>query len=135
MSIISEAQQQVKTRRVWLRQANKALAIIKTLPKEIQQLEGSGDYSGNYQLALTVYGGSNAQLSFECYDGIFGKPELIPTTGKFRVIGKLNDIDVTIYDIEKPPNCVVYAEKYEATRYRSSCDDKKEEEGGVNHAL
>jgi len=115
--------QAVRNRTNWLKDVVDAAIRVRDLPEAIKELKGEADCN-NGELDITLYGGSLSQLVCECEGAVFEKPEFSSYTGKFSVTGYLGEIRIKIYDVDKPADCVIRKEKYEATRFVSSCSEK-----------
>jgi hypothetical protein len=134
MSLKENAQDTVRTRLVWLEQANRAMALVDDLPSELQALDGNADSNSDGDLSLSFYQYNNKDLDLLRVCKMAGVQGLSPkmytpdnwTANGTMQIGK-TAVYVHINGLPKPPTCVIEPYTETVTKYRAICTETGEE--------
>ena len=122
-NILEGTRYQVEVKRMWLGQAEEALAIVEGLPGEITNLEGYADISGGAPRIYFAGDGEEVLEILSRHGATFEKRNLSIYSGRFQCRGLLEGVILDVSNLGTPIGCKVVPEEYTATRYKSICDN------------
>ena len=134
MSLKESTIDNVKTRQDWLRQAERAVVLVDSLPTELQALEGSADTGSDKYLSVTFhqYNNQGVDLVKVCkMAGVQGLVTKMWNPNDWYAHGEMAMGDVTvkvsINGLPNPPTCIIEPYTETVTKYRAICEQTGEE--------
>jgi len=125
MTLIESVNRDIQSRKTWLKDMELAQEMALTLPKSLQELEGSIDTSGGIA-TMNFFGGTVAMEVCKKAGVVFNKPVIGSSSGKFNAQGILpEDTIVHVYDIPTPVDCIVTKTTRTITEYEAVCTKKE----------
>lgn len=131
MNLVERCKENTQDRLKWLHEAIEAEVMTQQLPAELREMDATLDGEVGGSFTLVAHGGDVAKRTLEEAGVMFETPKVQSFSGSFKAKGIVpwfdGNMEVHVYGLDVPANCVVEREDYIATRYKAICNETGEE--------